>query len=429
MSEQRRRVMVTGIGLMTAIGQSAAETWHSLLEGRCGIGPLRAYDPAPLRTGIGAEIPSFTPAQWASRRTLRMLCRGDQLALAGATLALQDAGLDDGSDLGHRTGLFLGSNKEMPRMDELIAQLQAVRADDGTPDLHRLGQSASSVIAPLFFVEGLQPAAAFHISEKYGIRGANAYFAGTADSGAMAIGRGMRTVRRGEADLVLAGGYDDATGWWAMSKMDGLGVLSTRTDLGTEAFRPFDRDRSGSVFGEGAALLVLEEREHALARGARCYAEITGFGAGNDCVRPPSPQPRARGLARAIGRALADAARPFPDGSYIAAHGCATLQGDASETVALHDALGTAAKSAQISSVKPQTGHLVGGAGALNAAVAALALDSGTVPATLNLHHPAAECDLDYVPLTPRHTRPDSALALARGLEGQAVALALGRTS
>ncbi|MER5829195.1 beta-ketoacyl synthase N-terminal-like domain-containing protein, partial [Streptomyces mirabilis] len=296
MSEQRRRVMVTGIGLMTAIGQSAAETWHSLLEGRCGIGPLRAYDPAPLRTGIGAEIPSFTPAQWASRRTLRMLCRGDQLALAGATLALHDAGLDDGSDLGHRAGLFLGSNKEMPRMDELIAQLQAVRADDGTPDLHRLGQSASSVIAPLFFVEGLQPAAAFHISEKYGIRGANAYFAGTADSGAMAIGRGMRTVRRGEADLVLAGGYDDATGWWAMSKMDGLGVLSTRTDLGTEAFRPFDRDRSGSVFGEGAALLVLEEREHALARGARCYAEITGFGAGNDCVRPPSPQPRARGL-------------------------------------------------------------------------------------------------------------------------------------
>ncbi|MFD7028966.1 beta-ketoacyl-[acyl-carrier-protein] synthase family protein [Streptomyces sp. NPDC059917] len=429
MSDNRRRVMVTGIGLMTGIGQGAAPTWEALLAGRSAIGPLRAYDPAPLKTGIGAEIPDFQPTEWASRRTLRMLCRGDQLALAGATLALRDAGLDGEKDLGHRAGLFLGSNKEMPRMDELIAQLQAIRAEDGTPDLHKLGQDASSVVAPLFFVEGLQPAAGFHISEKYGIRGANAYFAGTADSGAMAVGRAMRTVRRGEADIVVAGGYDDATGWWAMSKMDGLGVLTTRPELGDAAFRPFDRDRSGSVFGEGAALLVLEEREHALARGAHCYAEVTGFGAGNDCVRPPSPQARARGLSRAIGRALTDAGGIFPDGSYIAAHGCATVQGDASETIALHDALGTSAKAAQISSVKPQTGHLVGGAGALNAAVAALTLDSGIVPATLNLDNPAAECDLDYVPLTPRDTRPDSALALARGLEGQAVAVALRRVS
>ena len=147
------------------------------------------------------------------------------------------------------------------------------------------------MIAPLFFVEGLQPAAAFHISEKYGIRGANAYFAGTADSGAMAIGRGMRTVRRGEADLVLAGGYDDATGWWAMSKMDGLGVLSTRTDLGAEAFGPSTATAPARCSARAPPSCVLEEREHALARGARCYAEITGFGAGNDCVRPPSPQP------------------------------------------------------------------------------------------------------------------------------------------
>jgi 3-oxoacyl-[acyl-carrier-protein] synthase II len=429
MSSDRRRVMVTGIGLMTAIGQGAAPTWENILEGRSGVGPLRAYDPAPLRTGIGAEIHDFDPTQWATRRTLRMLCRGDQLALAGATLALRDAGLADAGELGLRAGLFLGSNKEMPRMDELIAQLQSVRSEDGTPDLEKLGRTASSVIAPLFFVEGLQPAAGFHISEKFGIRGANAYFAGTADSGAMAIGRAMRTVRRGEADIVVAGGYDDATGWWAMSKMDGLGVLSTRSDLGQEAFRPFDRDRSGSVFGEGAALLVLEEREHALARGAHCYAEVTGFGAGNDCVRPPSPQERARGLSRAITRALTDSAQPFQDGGYIAAHGCATRQGDASETVALHDALGTSAKAAQISSIKPQTGHLVGGAGALNAAVAALTLDSGVIPATQNLHHPDEECDLDFVPLTPRETRPGSALALARGLEGQAVALAMGRVS
>ncbi|MDO0937275.1 beta-ketoacyl-[acyl-carrier-protein] synthase family protein [Streptomyces sp. DG2A-72] len=426
MSTDTRRVVVTGIGLLTALGEGREANWTALLNGRSGVGPLRSYDPGPLRTRIGAEIHDFDPTRWASRRTLRMLCRTDQLALAGATLAIQDAGLD--SELGHRTGLFLGSNKEMPRMDELIAQLQAVRAEDGSPDLRKLGEEARSVVAPLFFVEGLQPAAGFHISEKYGIRGANNYFAGTADSGAMAIGRGMRAVRRGEADVVVAGGYDDATGWWAMSKMDGLGVLTTRNELGQEAFRPYDRDRSGSVFGEGAALLVLEEREHALARGAQVYAEVTGFGAGNDCVRPPSPEPRARGLARAIGNALRDAGGS-PDIDYIAAHGCATPLGDASETAALHDVLGPAAKAAQISSVKPQTGHLVGGAGALNVAVAALALHSGVVPATRNLENPDPACDLDYVPGTPRESRPTSALALARGLEGQAVAVALGRAA
>lgn len=186
-----------------------------------------------------------------------------------------------------------------------------------------------------------------------------------------------------------------------MSKMDGLGVLSTRTELGAEAFRPFDRDRSGSVFGEGAALLVLEDREHALARGAHVYAEVTGFGSGNDCVRPPSPQARARGLARAIGRALTDSGNGFADGGYIAAHGCATRQGDASETLALHDALGTSAKAALISSVKPQTGHLVGGAGALNAAVAALTLDSGVVAGHAEPPQPRGR-------LRPRLRTPDT---------------------
>ncbi|EIV94864.1 beta-ketoacyl synthase [Frankia sp. QA3] len=426
MSDDKRRVVLTGIGLLTALGEGVEATWDALLAGRTGIGPLRAYDPSPLRTRIGAEIHDFDPTRWASRRTLRMLCRGDQLALAGATLALRDAGLPAEPDLGGRAGLFLGSNKEMPRMDELITQLRSIRGEDGRPDLRRLGETASSVIAPLFFVEGLQPAAGFHVSEKFGIRGANAYFAGTADSGAMAIGRGMRAVRRGEADVVVAGGYDDATGWWPMSRMDGLGVLTTRDDLGAEAFRPYDREHSGSVFGEGAALVVLEERERALARGARCYAEVTGFGAGNDCVRPPGTDARGRGLSRAIGHALRDAGRSR-DVDYIAAHGCATPLGDVSETRALHDALGPSAGTAQVSSVKPQTGHLVGAAGALNVAVAALALDTGVIPATRNLRTPADECDLDWVPGAPREARPGTALALARGLEGQSVAVALER--
>lgn len=426
MSSANRRVMVTGIGLLTALGEGAAATWQGITEGRIGIGPITSYDASPLRTRIGAEIEGFDPNRYLSRRSLRMVSRGDQLAVAAATLALKDAGIDEKVELGYRTGLFLGGNKEMPALDDLIGNLAKVRDPDGKVNWPKLGEHGSSVIPPLFFVDGLQPAAGFHISEKFGIRGANAFFAGTAETGSIAIGRGMRAIRRGEADLVIAGGYDDATSWWSMSKMDGLGVLSRRNDLGQQAFRPYDKDHSGSVFGEGAALLVLEDRDSALARGAHCYAEITGFGGGNDAVRAPSPGPRAKGLTRAIGYALRDAGGPAQV-DYIAAHGCATTLGDISETRSLHDALGTSAKSAQISSVKPQTGHLVGGAGALNVAVAALALDTGIVPATVNLDTPADECDLDYVPGAARDARPTTALALARGLEGQAAAVALGK--
>ncbi|MBT2212398.1 beta-ketoacyl synthase [Actinomadura sp. NEAU-AAG7] len=424
MTDTAHRVVVTGLGVLTALGEGMAETWSGLLEGRSGIGPLRAYDPSPLRTRIGAEIAGFDPGAYASRRTLRMLNRGDRLALAGASLAVSDAGLDGTGELGYRTGLFLGGNKEMPRMEELIGAVGAARDERGRVDLATLGRTASSQITPLFFVEGLQPAAAFHISARFGIRGANAFFAGTADAGLAAIGHGARAVRRGEADVVVAGGYDDATSWWPMSKMDGLGVLTTRNESGDAAFRPYDVDRSGSVFGEGAALLVLEEREHAQARGARIYAEVTGYGAGNDGVAPPMPDPRARGLSRAIGNALRTAGRGVRT-DYIAAHGCATPLGDVSETRALHDALGAAAAAAEISSVKPQTGHLVGGAGALNAAVTAMALHTGVVPATRNLETPGPGCDLDYVPGDPRDSRPATALALARGLEGQAVAVAM----
>lgn len=425
----KRRVVVTGIGLLTAIGDDAATTWDALLAGRSGIRPIASYDPAPLHTRLGAEIDGFDPLRFASRKFLRMLNRGDQLAVAGATLALQDAGVDTGAELGHRAGLYLGGNKEISRLDDLIENIARIRRDDGTPDLRALGEQGSSIMAPLFFVEGLQPAAVYHVSQKFGMRGPNSFYAGTADSGATAIGRAARAIRRGEADLAVAGGYDDATNWWPMSKMDAVGVLSTDNERGAAAFRPFDRDRSGSILGEGAAILVLEERAAARARGARIYAELAGFGAGNECHEPPAPHPSGRGLARAIEASLRDAETGPADVSYVAAHGCATRDGDVSETRALHTALGAHAPDVAVSSVKPQIGHLVGGAGAANAAITALALHHGVVPPTATLERPDPECDLDYVPGTPREAELTSALALARGFEGQAVSLALVKAS
>jgi 3-oxoacyl-[acyl-carrier-protein] synthase II len=355
-----------------------------------------------------------------------MLTGNDELATAGAVLAMRDAGLDSERQLGQRAGLFLGGNKQLCRPEDIVSGAMVARAPDGTVDYHRLGERAASALSPLFYVQGLQAASLFHLSKAYGFLGANAYFAGTAEAGMTAVGRAMRAVRRGEADLALTGSFDDAASWWSMSEMDGLGVLTTRNDRGAAAFRPYDRDRSGSVLGNGAAFLVLEEREAALARGARCYAEMRGVGAGNDGGSVLSPDPEARGLTRAIRAALADAALP-PDGvSYIATHGCGTVLGDRTETLAIRRALGPAADGVLASSVKPQTGHLVGGAGALNVAVAALALDAGVVPPTMHLDAPDPDCDLDWVPNQPREAELGAALAVARGMAGQQVAVALG---
>ncbi|MGW2476169.1 beta-ketoacyl-[acyl-carrier-protein] synthase family protein [Streptomyces sp. NPDC001665] len=433
MSGTARQVVISGIGLLTALGEGPEANWKAMVAGESGIGPIRAYDPSPLQTRLGGEIPDFDAGRFASKRQLRTINRGDRLALAAARLALDDAGLPHnqagGDELGHRTGLYLGGNKTIGRMEQLIEELKVIRRPDGSADMAHLGRHGDVIMPPLFFVEGLQPGAVFNISQTYGIRGASTFFAGGADAGANAIGRAMRAVRRGDAEVAIAGGYDDATDWWSMTLLDRLGVLSTRNDLGQAAYRPYDRERSGAVPGEGAVLLVLEEKQAALRRGARIYAEVTGYGSGTDCGTPPTPDPRGRGLTRAVRNSLRDARLTADELGYIASDGSGTRLGDASESVGLRTALGPAAESVPVSTVKPQTGHMVGGGGALNAAVAALALHHGVVPATLNLDDPDPACELDHVRGGARESAPAHAMALARGIEGQAVALTLSRPS
>ncbi|MET8655014.1 beta-ketoacyl-[acyl-carrier-protein] synthase family protein [Nocardia aurea] len=422
--------MITGIGFVTAFGESVTATWDALTTGRSAVGPLRAYDTGPLRTRIGAEATDFDPARFMSARTMRMSTRGDRFGIAAARLALGDAGLDKDA-LGIRTGLYLGGNKDVCDLDPLIAGIVGIRDVDGESSIRMIGELAPSVIPPLIYVEGLQSAVCFHVSLMFGIRGLNAYYAGAADAGATAIGRAMRTVRRGEADIAVAGGCDDATTWWAMSKMDGLGLLTTHNELVQRACRPFDHDHSGAVLGDGGVVLVLEEREHARARGARCYAEVTGFGMGNESVRAPGSTADGRGLVRAIDRARTDARAVDGVGTVdqVVAHGSGTPLGDISEMRALRTALGSDVDRAQITSPKPQTGHLLGAAGALNVAVAALSLYSGVIAPTSNFEKPAVDCDLDVVAGEARESAPGNALALARGLEGQAVAIGLTTAS
>ncbi|MEU5219808.1 beta-ketoacyl synthase N-terminal-like domain-containing protein [Streptomyces sp. NPDC020807] len=433
MSGSGRQVVISGIGLLTALGEGPEANFKALVAGESGIGPIREYDPAPLQTRLGGEIGGFDAERYATKRQLRTVNRGDRLALAAARLALDDAGLAHkqagGGELGHRAGLYLGGNKSLGRMEQLIEELKVIRRPDGTADLEHLARHGDVIMPPLFFVEGLPAGAVFNISQTYGIRGSSTFFAGYADAGATAIGRAMRAVRRGDADVAIAGGYDDATSWWSMTLLDRLGILTTRNEQGQRAYRPYDLDRSGGLPGEGAALLVLEEKQAALARGARIYAEVTGYGAGHDGRTPPAVDPGGRGLARAVRRSLEDARLDAGDVGYIASDGSGTVAGDASEAAALRTALGAAAGAVPVSTPKPQTGHLVGGGGALNAAVAALALHHGVVPATSNLDRPDPRCaaGLDLVRGSARETAPRHAVALARGIEGQAVALTLSR--
>jgi 3-oxoacyl-[acyl-carrier-protein] synthase II len=420
-----RRVAVTGIGLLTPLGAGVDANWQALVEGRSAVGPIRGFDASSLHTRIAAEIPDFDPKPYvANRRALRMMTRTDLFAVAGAALAVEDAGNPFSPETADRAGLFIGANKETSKLDPILEGVLVARGADGVADVRKVGEAARTHFPPLFFIEGLQAAALFYVSEAFGLKGANTYFAGAADSGATAIGRAFRAIRSGEADRALAGGFDDATSWWTLAKFDGMGFLSDRNDLGAKACRPFDRARTGAVLGEGACVLLLEELEAAQARGARIRAEIVGYGSGFDCHATMTPHPAGRGLARAMTAALRDARLAPADVSYVAAHGSGTRQGDRSEARALRGVFGES-RGVAASSVKAATGHLMAAAGALNVAVAALALERGTLPPTLNLEDVDPQCAFDWVGGRPREARAAHALALARGMGGQNVAVAL----
>ena len=421
-----RRVAITGVGLVTAVGIGADTAWKALLEGRSGVGRLSAYDPGPLGCHLGAEVDGFDPRDYVTnRRSLKTMTRNDQLAVAGASLAGRDAEFAPERHDPERVALFVGGNKETSEPDKMAAGVLAARRDDGTADMALMGTDGASRFYPLYFIEGLQGASLFYISQVYGMKGANTYFHGTADVGATAIGRAFHAVRRGEADVAFAGGFDDATSWWSLSRFDPLGVLTDRNDLEAAACRPYDRERTGSVLGEGSAFVVLEDLDAARRRDAHVYAEVAGVGSGFDTYGLVTPNPQDRALATAIQSALRSADATPADVDYVATHGCATRLGDPSETRALVAALGDDATRIAASSVKPATGHLIAGAGALNVAVTALAVDSGHVPPTLNLETPDPDCHLDWVPRDAREMPVRLGLALARGLEGQNVALAL----
>ena len=421
-----RRAAITGIGVVTPLGVGVEETWHGLTSNRSAVGQIEDYDASSLRTQIGAEVRGLEPKEHVpNRRALRTMTRNDVLGTVTAVLAVKDAGLEDMEDPDGRTGVFSGSNKEISDPYDVIDAAVGARDADGKVDMRRFGEQAKTGVRPLFFLGGLQAASLFYISDAYKLRGPNTYFAGTAETGANAIGRAYRAIRRGEADRAVAGGFDNPVSWWNMSRMDTIGIMTGRNDLGPGACRPFDRDRDGTVMGEGGAFFLLEEMESAKQRGARVYAEVVGFGSGIDIGAVITPEADGKGLSLAIEGALREAECKPGEIDYVAAHGSGTTKGDSSEAFALRTVFGDS-NGTPASSVKPATGHLCAGAGALNAAVAALAIHHRTMPPTLNLEQPDAACDgIDWIPNEARTAQVRQSLALARGFEGQNVALAL----
>ncbi|HYP23331.1 MAG TPA: beta-ketoacyl-ACP synthase II [Actinomycetota bacterium] len=402
--------VVTGIGAVTPIGTGAEDFWAALVAGRSGAAPIEGFDASPYSTRIACQVRGFDPADHMDGRTAARADRFTQLAIAAGGQAWADAGLGDDIDR-DRAGVIVGSG---------IGGLYTIESQSAA-----LIDGGVRRVSP-FTVPKLMPnAAAAAIAMQLGLRGINYCVTSACATGAHAIGEALLAIRSGRADVVLAGGTEAALTPLGLAAFDRMGALSRRNDEPERASRPFDAGRDGFVFGEGAAVLVLESDDHARRRGARAIARVAGYGATADAFHLTQPDPEGDGATRAMTAALEDA-RVYPqDVDYVNAHGTSTPYNDRVETIAIKRALGPESKRIPVTSTKSQTGHLLGAAGAVEAAATALIVDRGLVPRTLNRDVPDPECDLDYVPDEPREQRVSVALSNSFGFGGQNACLVL----
>ena len=384
----RRRVVVTGIGMISPLGVGNDETWKGLIEGRSGIGPITKFDTADYPCRIAGEVKDFNPEKWIEKKEVKKSDTFIHFAVAAAAIAAEDAGLECSKEDGDRIGVIIGSGiGGLPLIEEMHKKLI---------------ERGPTRMSP-FFIPGLiVNLAAGHISIRFGCKGPSSAPATACATGAHAIGDAMKVIRYDEADIMFAGGSEAVISPLAVGGFAAMRALSTRNDEPQRASRPWDMERDGFVMGEGSGILILEEREHALARGAKIYCELTGYGMSSDAFHITSPAEDGGGMARVMARALKDASLQPSDIQYINAHGTSTPVGDKTETLAIKTVFGEHAYKVAISSTKSMTGHLLGAAGGLESAVAAKVIQEGILPPTINYENPDPQCDLDYVPNTAR---------------------------
>lgn len=399
------QAVITGIGALTPVGLSAPETWTNLLAGRSGVRPLARFDASRYPVRIAADVPGFDPVPVMGRKRARRTARFAQLAVAASDEALRDAGLQVTADNRDRIGVTIATALGGVEMIDA----EAKHLYGGSPDR----------VTPFLLPMLIANMAASAVSIRFGIRGPSNTAVGACASGSIALLEARRWIQTGEADYVLAGGTEAALTPSIWAALCSIGALSRRNDEPERASRPFDRDRDGFVFGEGAVVLVVEREDRARAREARVYAELAGAALTSDAYHETAPQPDGEVAARAMRLALKDAGARPEDTDLVVAHGTGTPLNDTAETLAIKQALGARAREIPVTAPKSMVGHLIGAAGALAALVGVLAIRDRRVPPTINLDHPDPSCDLDYVPRTARAGTVRLALANAFGFGGQ----------
>lgn len=403
-SKERRRVVITGIGLVTPLGVGIDQNWASLIEGRSGIGPLTRFDAAGYATRIAGEVKNYHPEEFIPKKELRKMDPFLRLALGAARFAFEDAQMTIPAEISHRAGVIMGCG---------LGGLSTIE------DTHKLlMESGPKKVSPFFIPMLIGNMAPGLISIYHGAKGPNLSVQTACAAGTHAVGQAYHMLRDGVSDIMITGGVESTITPLCVAGFNAMRALSTRNDEPEKASRPFDRDRDGFVLGEGAAVLILEILDRAIERGAKIYAEVIGFGASGDAFHMAAPAPDGEGAARCMQAALDDAGTNPDQVDYINAHGTSTDLNDKYETQAIKTIFHEHAYKLAISSTKSMTGHLLGAAGGIEAAFTALTIERQIAPPTINYENPDPDCDLDYVPNKAREMKIDLAMSNSFGFGG-----------
>jgi 3-oxoacyl-[acyl-carrier-protein] synthase II len=400
----KRRVVVTGLGIISPVGNDVATAWANIKAGKSGIGPITHFDASTFPTRIAGEIREFDPTQYVAAKDVKKMDPFIHYGIAASIQALADAGLHPHEHDEERIGVAVGAG---------IGGIGTIEKTAIT--YHEAGQRK---ISPFFVPSSIINMASGNLSIMLGLKGPNIACVTACTTATHNIGLAMRMIQYGDADVMIAGGAEFATVGTAVGGFCSARAMSTRNEEPEKASRPWDRDRDGFVLADGAGVLVIEDYEHAKARGARIYAELAGFGMSGDAYHMTAPSENGEGGARCMRNAIRDAGIDVSEIGYINAHGTSTPAGDLAETMGIKSVLGDHAYKTMVSSTKSMTGHLLGAAGGVEAVFSAMALHTGVIPPTINLDNPSEGCDLDYVPHTAREQQVDVAMSNSFGFGG-----------
>ena len=408
-----RRVVVTGVGLLCGCGIGTEEVWKNLLAGKSGIGPISLFDTTGFDSRIAGEVRNFDPLNWMEKKEIKKVGRFIQFALAASDFAMRMSELKVTPEIADRTGVYIASG---------IGGFDVIEREHT-----KLMQGGPGRISPFFIPASIVNLASGHVSIRYGARGPNSATATACSASAHSIGDAYKIIQRGDAEVMICGGAEAAITPMGVGGFAAMKALSTRNDEPERASRPFDAQRDGFVVGEGAGILILELLEHAQRRGAKIIGEAAGYGMSGDAFHITQPEENGDGAYRVMMAAIKDAGISPADVGYVNAHGTSTPLGDAIETVAMKRVFGEKAKAIAVSSTKSMTGHLLGGAGGLEAGISLLAIRDQVLPPTINYENPDPRCDLDYVPNQARKAEVRFALSNSFGFGGTNAALLFKR--